>query len=62
VIFLFAYASLANFGLLNRERIQLLPFFFVLFALPSKKRKPVYGSGSFETPPIAISEPGGIGT
>lgn len=35
--FIYAYSSLANFGLLDRERIQLLPFFFVLFALPPRK-------------------------
>jgi hypothetical protein len=42
--FIYAYASLANFGLLNRERIQLLPLFFVLFALPPRKRR---------TPPLS---------
>ena len=44
--FIYAYSSLANFGLLNRERIQLLPLLFVLFALPqSKEKKPSLSTG-----------------
>jgi hypothetical protein len=35
LLFVTAFASIANFGIIGRERIQLLPFFFVLLAAPS---------------------------
>lgn len=38
-IFIYAFTSLANFGLLARERVQLLPFFFVLLAHPVVARR-----------------------
>jgi hypothetical protein len=37
VLFVFAFSSIANFGILARERTQLLPFFLVLLALPAPK-------------------------
>jgi hypothetical protein len=36
--FVVAFASIANFGILARERVQLLPFFFVLLAVPGRRR------------------------
>jgi hypothetical protein len=35
VLFVVAFSSIANFGILARERTQLLPFFLVLLALPA---------------------------
>jgi hypothetical protein len=34
VMFIFAFSSIANFGILARQRVQMLPFVFVLAALP----------------------------
>jgi hypothetical protein len=39
--FVVAFASIANFGILARERVQLLPFFFVLLAVPTSRRRQV---------------------
>jgi hypothetical protein len=36
--FVVAFASIANFGILARERVQLLPFFFVLLAVQDRRR------------------------
>jgi hypothetical protein len=38
--FVVAFASISNFGILARERVQLLPFFFVLLAVPGVRRRP----------------------
>jgi hypothetical protein len=38
--FVVAFASIANFGILARERVQLLPFFLVLLAVPTARRAP----------------------
>ncbi|MGH9284063.1 MAG: hypothetical protein ACRD0M_00060, partial [Acidimicrobiales bacterium] len=35
LIFAFAFSSFGNFGIIVRQRVQLLPFFLVLLALPS---------------------------
>lgn len=35
-LFIFAFSGIANFGLLARERVQLLPLFLVLFCLPPR--------------------------
>ena len=36
--FIFAFSTIANFGILARERTQLLPFFLVLLAMPVRRR------------------------
>jgi hypothetical protein len=36
-LFIIAFSGLANFGLLARQRVQLLPLFFVLLAVPPQK-------------------------
>ena len=36
--FIFGFSSFSNFGILARERVQLFPVLFVLFALPSTPR------------------------
>jgi hypothetical protein len=38
--FVFAFSTIANFGILARERTQLLPFFMVLLAIPVPRRAP----------------------
>ena len=35
-LFVFAFSSIANFGILARERTQVLPFFLVLLAIPRR--------------------------
>ena len=34
LLFVYAFSSFGNFGILARERVQVLPFLFVLAALP----------------------------
>ena len=34
LVFLYAFAALANLGLIDRERVLLLPFMFVILAIP----------------------------
>ena len=38
-LFVFAFSSIANFGILARERTQLLPFFLVLLAVPGVRAR-----------------------
>jgi hypothetical protein len=40
LLFVVAFSSIANFGILARERTQLLPFFLVLLAVPAVRRGP----------------------
>ena len=40
LLFIYAFSSIANFGILARERTQLLPFFLVLLAIPAARRGP----------------------
>ena len=37
-MFAYAFAAIANFGILARERVQVLPMFFVLLAVPPARR------------------------
>jgi hypothetical protein len=39
-LFVVAFSSIANFGILARERTQLLPFFLVLLAMPASRSRP----------------------
>jgi hypothetical protein len=39
VIFVLAFSAVANFGYLARERVQMLPLFLVLFAVPPRKKE-----------------------
>jgi hypothetical protein len=39
VLFVLVFSSIANFGILARERVQLLPFFLVLLAVPGVGRR-----------------------
>jgi hypothetical protein len=38
LVFVYAFASISNFGILARERAQFFPLLFVLFAIPSRAR------------------------
>jgi hypothetical protein len=40
LLFVIAFSSIANFGILARERTQVLPFFLVLLAIPALRRAP----------------------
>jgi hypothetical protein len=40
VAFVIAYSSIANFGILARQRVQMLPLFLVLLAIPPKQQVP----------------------
>ena len=35
-VFIFGFSSIANFGILARQRVQVLPFLFVLLAIPPR--------------------------
>jgi hypothetical protein len=37
-MFIFAFSGIANFGILVRQRVQLLPFLLVLFCIPPRPR------------------------
>jgi hypothetical protein len=37
-LFIFAFSSFANFGLMNRQRVQLIPIFLILLCIPPPKR------------------------
>jgi hypothetical protein len=39
LLFVVAFSSLPNFGLLARQRVQLYPFFFVLLCVPAVKKQ-----------------------
>jgi hypothetical protein len=39
-LFVVAFSSIGNFGILARERTQLLPFFLVLLAVPASRTRP----------------------
>ena len=38
VVFIYAFSSIGNFGILARQRIQMLPFIFVLVSLPRTRQ------------------------
>ena len=66
-MFAYAFAAIANFGILARERIQVLPYFFVLLAVPAWHRATSEADGRevAETPrgpPVAADDrPPGLG-
>jgi hypothetical protein len=39
VLFVYGFSSFANFGILVRQRVQLLPFLLVLLCIPAQKRQ-----------------------
>jgi hypothetical protein len=48
VLFVVAFSSIANFGILARERVQLLPFFLVLLAVPASRPRPAASPAPIE--------------
>jgi hypothetical protein len=44
-LFVVAFSGIANFGLLARERVQMLPLFLTLFSIPPKSRRPPADDG-----------------
>lgn len=40
MVFAYGYSSIANFGILTRQRVQVLPFFLVFLALPRPRAAP----------------------
>jgi hypothetical protein len=52
-LFVFAFSTIANFGILARERTQLLPFFLVLLAIPVARR-----NGAAHRPAVAVQDRG----
>lgn len=55
-LFIVAFSAFPNFGLLARERVQLLPFYFVLLAVP-----PGRGKGSRLAPEASSEASSGAG-
>ncbi|MGH2817497.1 MAG: hypothetical protein ACRDJS_03425 [Actinomycetota bacterium] len=39
-LFIVAFSTLANFGLLARERVQLVPLYLLLFCIPAREKRP----------------------
>jgi hypothetical protein len=37
-LFIFAFSSFANFGLMNRQRVQVIPIFLMLLSIPPRKK------------------------
>jgi hypothetical protein len=59
VLFVIAFSSMPNFGLLARQRVQLFPFFFVLLSIPYIKKKlsgddPALADVAAEPEPAAV--------
>jgi hypothetical protein len=52
-LFIVGFSALANFGLLARERVMLLPIYLVLFCIPSRGKRP---EDRAERPPEAQHE------
>jgi hypothetical protein len=52
VLFVFAFSTIANFGILARERTQLLPFFLVLLVIPARR------NGVTRRPRVAVQNRG----
>jgi hypothetical protein len=54
-MFAYAFAALANFGILARERVQLTPLFFVLLSMPPARRAPPDADAPERRPTLASS-------
>jgi hypothetical protein len=38
-LFIIGFSTLANFGLLARERVMLLPLYILLFCIPAREKR-----------------------
>jgi hypothetical protein len=56
VLFVYAFSGISNFGILARERVQVLPFVLALTALPLARTRPTTGLAAAERVP-ATPEP-----
>ena len=54
VLFIVAYSSFANFGLLARQRVQLYPLFLVLFSIPPAAYLPRSSSQRSRTEAVGV--------
>jgi hypothetical protein len=57
--FVFAFSSFSNFGILARQRVQMMPFLLVLIALPTFRELtgPVDAGSPEEPTPVAVGTP-----
>jgi hypothetical protein len=53
-MFVVAFSSIANFGLLARERVQLLPLYLVLFTVPRRKKEELAVGASEPTSNVTV--------
>ena len=53
--FIFAFASIGNFGILVRQRVQLYPFLLVLVAIPAATRAVAARAPVEEREPAGVS-------
>jgi hypothetical protein len=53
VLFIYGFSSFANFGILVRQRVQVLPFVLVLLCLPPLRRPAPGDAGIRDTAPAA---------
>jgi hypothetical protein len=51
-VFVIAFASFPNFGLLARERVQLLPFYLVLLSIPKAVPREESTKGATSRAPV----------
>jgi hypothetical protein len=60
LLFAYAFSVIANFGILARQRTQILPYLFVLLAVPAlSRRSPAAPRAVRPTPgPVAPADPG----
>jgi hypothetical protein len=61
IVFVFVFSVIGNFGILDRQRTQVLPFYFVLLAAPKVLAKARRGAGGRRAGPaaeVARHEPG----
>lgn len=55
-LFVLAFSGIANFGLLARQRVQLLPLYLVLLAVPPAEQRGVLDAGT-KDPGLAVDPP-----
>jgi hypothetical protein len=55
LLFIVAFSSVSNFGILSRQRVQVLPLFLVLFAIPSAAARRRARERAAEEPASAAS-------
>jgi hypothetical protein len=58
LLFIFAFSSIGNFGILARERCQLLPFFLVLLAVPGVRSRGARGPVTTPRHPVRRADAG----